>query len=207
MTEDEARDWIRAHFNVSRETQLQRFGEILRAESTRQNLISAASFDTLWARHFVDSAQLIPLASEAGEGAWVDVGTGAGMPGLVVALLIDRPVVMVEPRIRRVEFLRDAAEQLGIAGRAVVVHGKIESYQPKQKAAIVSARAVAALPDLFKSTAHCTDSSTIWLLPKGRSVQSEVEAARAKWQGAFHVEPSITSPESGIVVARKVRPR
>lgn len=207
MTEDEARDWIHAHFNVSRETQLQHFGEILRAESTRQNLISAASLDTLWARHFVDSAQLIPLAAEAGEGTWVDVGTGAGMPGLVVALLIDRPVVMVEPRIRRVEFLRDAAEQLGIAGRAVVIHGRIESYQPKQKAAIVSARAVAALPDLFKSTAHCTDSSTIWLLPKGRSVQSEVEAARAKWQGAFHVEPSITSPESGIVVARKVRPR
>ncbi len=207
MTEDEARDWIGAHFNVSRETQLQRFGEILRAESTRQNLISAASFDELWTRHFVDSAQLIPLAADAGEGAWVDVGTGAGMPGLVVAILIDRPVVMVEPRIRRVEFLRAAAEQLGIANRSTVVHGKIESYQPKQKAAIVSARAVAALPDLFRTTAHCTDSSTIWLLPKGRSVQSEVEAARAKWQGAFHVEPSITSPESGIVVARKVRPK
>lgn len=207
MTEDEARDWIRAHFNVSRETQLQRFGEILRAESSRQNLISAASFDELWTRHFVDSAQLIPLAADAGEGPWVDVGTGAGMPGLVVALLIDRPVVMVEPRIRRVEFLRDAAQQLGVADRATVVHGKIESYQPTQKAAIVSARAVAALPELFKSTAHCTDSSTIWLLPKGRSVQSEVEAARAKWQGAFHVEPSITSPESGIVVARKVRPK
>jgi len=207
MTEDEARDWIRAHFNVSRETQLQRFGEILRDESTRQNLISAASFDALWARHFVDSAQLIPLAAEAGEGAWVDVGTGAGMPGLVVALLIDRPVVMVEPRIRRVEFLRGAVEGLGIADRASVVHGKIESYQSKAKAAVVSARAVAALPDLFKSTVHCTDSSTIWLLPKGRSVQSEVDAARAKWQGAFHVEPSITSPESGIVVARKVRPR
>lgn len=207
MTEDEAREWIRAHFNVSRETQVQRFGEILREESARQNLISAASFNELWSRHFVDSAQLIPLAADAGEGAWVDVGTGAGMPGLVVALLIDRPVVMVEPRIRRVEFLRDAAQRLGIADRATVVHGKIESYKPKQKAAIISARAVAALPDLFKSTAHCTDSSTIWLLPKGRSVQSEVEAARAKWQGAFHVEPSITSPESGIVVARKVRPR
>lgn len=207
MTEDEAKDWVRAHFNVSREMQLQRFAEILRAESEKQNLISAASFDALWSRHFVDSAQLIPLAAEAGEGAWVDVGTGAGMPGLVVALLIDRPVVMVEPRIRRVEFLRDAAAQLGIGDRATVIHGKIETYKPSEKAAIISARAVAALPDLFKSTAHCADSSTIWLLPKGRSVQSEVEAARAKWQGVFHVEPSITSPESGIVVARKVRPK
>ena len=207
MTEDEARAWIVAQFDVSRETQLQRFAEILHVESTRQNLISAASFGELWARHFVDSAQLIRLAEDAEEGPWVDVGTGAGMPGLVVALLIDRPVVMVEPRIRRVEFLRAAAETLGIADRATVVHGKIEAYKARQKAAIVSARAVAALPDLLKSTAHCTDSSTIWLLPKGRSVHSEVEDARAKWQGVFHVEPSITSPESGIVVARKVRPK
>ncbi|NYT41628.1 16S rRNA (guanine(527)-N(7))-methyltransferase RsmG [Sphingomonas sp. R-74633] len=207
MTEDEARGWIRAHFNVSRETQLQKFAEILREESTQQNLISASSFDTLWARHFVDSAQLIPLAEEAGEGAWVDVGTGAGMPGLIVALLIDRPMVMVEPRIRRVEFLRAAVEALGIGDRAKVEHAKIEAYKPKRKAAVISARAVAALPDLFRSTGHCTDSSTIWLLPKGRSAHSEVEAARAKWQGVFHVEPSITSPESGIVVARKVRPR
>ncbi|MEP9358918.1 16S rRNA (guanine(527)-N(7))-methyltransferase RsmG [Sphingomonas sp. KR3-1] len=207
MTEDEAREWIRAHFNVSRETQLQRFGEILRAESGRQNLISAASFETLWARHFVDSAQLIPLAEEAGEGAWLDIGTGAGMPGLVVALLLERPVVMIEPRIRRVEFLRAAIAELGIGATATVEHCKVEAYKPKHKAAIVSARAVAALPDLFKSTAHCADSSTIWLLPKGQSAHSEVEDARAKWQGVFHVEPSITSPESGIVVARKVRPR
>ncbi|MBN8810131.1 MULTISPECIES: 16S rRNA (guanine(527)-N(7))-methyltransferase RsmG [unclassified Sphingomonas] len=207
MTENEARDWILNRFGVPRGTLLERFGGILREESTRQNLISAASFETLWARHFVDSAQLIPLAAEAEAGVWLDIGTGAGMPGLIVALLIDRPVVMVEPRIRRVEFLRDAIQALGIADRANVAHCKVEAYVPERKAAIVSARAVAALPDLFRTAAHCTDSSTIWLLPKGRSAQSEVEAARAKWQGAFHVEPSITQPESGIVVARKVRPR
>ncbi len=114
---------------------------------------------------------------------------------------------MVEPRIRRVEFLRAAAQALGIADRAIVEHCKVETCKPKHRAAIISARAVAALPDLFRSAAHCAESSTIWLLPKGRSAQSEVEAARAKWQGAFHVEPSITQPESGIVVARKVRPR
>jgi 16S rRNA (guanine527-N7)-methyltransferase len=205
MTEEDARIWVRQRFGVPRETLLNRFGELLRAESARQNLVSAASLDQLWTRHFVDSAQLVPLADTAGEGPWLDIGTGAGMPGLIVALLIDRPVTMVEPRIRRVKFLRAAAGELGLP--AEVVHAKIEAYKPPRKAAIVSARAVAALPDLFKSTAHCTDSSTIWLLPKGRSAQSEVEAARAKWQGVFHVEPSITSPESGIVVARKVRPR
>ena len=205
MTEEQARLWIRQRFGVSRETVLARFGELLLAESRRQNLISSASFHHLWTRHFLDSAQLVPLAEAAGQGPWVDVGTGAGMPGLVVALLIDRPVVMVEPRIRRVEFLRAAAAELGLD--TAVEHCKVEAYKPAEKAAIISARAVAALPDLFASAAHCAQSSTIWLLPKGRSAQSEVEAARAKWQGVFHVEPSITQPESGIVVARKVRPR
>lgn len=205
MTEEQARLWIRQRFGVSRETALARFGELLLAESERQNLVSSASFDHLWTRHFLDSAQLVPLAEAAGEGLWLDIGTGAGMPGLVVALLIERPVVMVEPRIRRVEFLRAAAAELGLD--AAVEHCKVEAYKPTGKAAIISARAVSALPDLFASAAHCAQSSTIWLLPKGRSAQSEVEAARAKWQGVFHVEPSITQPESGIVVARKVRPR
>ena len=207
MTEEEARSWIRDRFGVSRETLLDRFGGLLREESQHQNLVSAASFEQLWARHFVDSAQLVPLATGAGEGTWLDIGTGAGMPGLVVALLIERPVVLVEPRAKRVDFLRRSATALGIGERVTVEQKRIETYRPRSAAAIVSARAVAELSQLLLSTRHCTDSSTIWLLPKGRSAQSEVEAARAKWQGSFHVEPSITSPESGIVIARGVRPK
>jgi len=167
VTEEQARLWIRQRFGVSRETALARFGELLLAESRRQNLISSASFDHLWTRHFLDSAQLVPLAEAAGEGLWLDIGTGAGMPGLVVAVLIERPIVMVEPRIRRVEFLRAAAAELGLD--AAVEHCKVEAYKTAGKAAIISARAVSALPDLFASAAHCAQSSTIWLLPKGRS--------------------------------------
>lgn len=207
MTEDEARGWIRERFGVSRETLLDRFAALLRDESQHQNLISAASFDQLWARHFVDSAQLVPLAGEAGKGAWLDVGTGAGMPGLVVATLIERPVVLVEPRAKRADFLARCAAELGIAHRVKVEVRKIESYKPTNRAAIVSARAVSELSLLLFSTQHCTDSSTIWLLPKGRSAQSEVEAAELNWQGVFHVEPSITQPESGIVIAKGVAPR
>ncbi len=205
MTEQEARLWIRERFGVPRETLLERFGELLRAESERQNLISSASFETLWARHFVDSAQLISLAADARDGVWLDVGTGAGMPGLVVALLVDRPIVMVEPRAKRAEFLQRAAAELGISPRVEAT--RIEKLCLERPAAIVTARAVAALPELLQSTAPCTDSSTIWLLPKGRGAQSEVEAARQTWQGMFHVEPSITQPESGIVIARGVRAR
>ncbi len=207
MTEDEARAWVRNRYGVSRETALERFGAILVAESQHQNLIARSTFDTLWARHLTDSAQLVPLAAEAGEGVWLDVGSGAGLPGLVVALLTERPIVLVEPRAKRVVFLRDAAEQLGIAGRVTVIGSKVESYRPSRPVAVVSARAVAELSALMLSTVHCTDSSTAWLLPKGRGAQSEVDAARAKWQGRFHVEPSITQPDSGIVVATQIGAR
>jgi 16S rRNA (guanine527-N7)-methyltransferase len=206
VTEDEARAWIRERFGVSRETQLDRYAALLRAEAANQNLIAASTLDTLWIRHFVDSAQLVPLANDASRGTWLDVGSGAGLPGLVAAILLDRPVVLVEPRTRRVEFLRHVVSELRLP-RVTLQQSKVESYRPTNRAAIVSARAVAELSQLFASTAHCTDSSTIWVLPKGRNAQSEVEAAQAKWQGVFHVEPSITQPDSGIVVARGVRPR
>lgn len=207
MTEEGAREWIRANFSVSRETLLVRFDAILRREAAQQNLISASTLDSLWVRHLVDSAQLVPLAGSAGRGAWVDVGSGAGLPGLVVAILLERPVILVEPRAKRVAFLRLAASELGLEKRVTVQASKIESYRPVNRAAVVSARAVAELSQLIVSTQHCTDSSTIWLLPKGRNAHSEVEAARANWQGSFHVEPSITQPDSGIVVAQGVRPR
>jgi 16S rRNA (guanine527-N7)-methyltransferase len=206
VTEDEAGAWIRERFGVSRETQLDRYAALLRAEAANQNLIAASTLDTLWARHFVDSAQLVPLASDASRGTWLDVGSGAGLPGLVAAILLDRPVMLVEPRTRRVEFLRHVVSELRLP-RVTVQQSKVESYRPTNRAAIVSARAVAELSQLFASTVHCTDSSTIWLLPKGQNAQSEVVAAQTKWQGVFHVEPSITQPDSGIVVARGVRPR
>ncbi|MHA6718494.1 16S rRNA (guanine(527)-N(7))-methyltransferase RsmG [Sphingomonas sp. RS6] len=207
MTEDEARAWVRERYGVSRETSLDAFAAILKTESLNQNLIAQSTLDTLWARHLVDSAQLVPLASGADNAVWIDIGSGAGLPGLVVAILTDRPVVLVEPRAKRVAFLRETAEALDLSSRVTVAHCRVESYRPAGVAAVISARAVAALPALFAAAAHCADSSTVWLLPKGQSVQSEVDAARAKWQGSFHVEPSITHPDSGIVVATRIGAR
>lgn len=204
MSEEEARDWIRLHYGVPRETALAGFAQILVAEAERQNLIAASTMEHLWSRHLVDSAQLLPLSEEAPSGPWIDIGSGAGLPGLVIALLCERPLILVEPRAKRAEFLARAAGQLGLANVAVIA-SRIEAFRPATTAAVISARAVSQLAALFASAHHCADSSTIWLLPKGRNAQSEVEAARGAWQGSFHVEPSITSPDSGIVIARKVR--
>ena len=202
MTEEEARDWVRERFGVSRETQLATFVELLREEAAKQNLIAPSTLEQVWARHIVDSAQLITHAGE--DGVFLDIGSGAGLPGVVVALLREAPVELVEPRKLRTDFLSRVVDELGL-GNVVIHTAKIE--RTTGPTAVITARAVAPLVDLFRIATHRSTSSTVWVLPKGRNAQSEVAEARRKWHGSFHVEPSITAPDSLIVVAREVRPR
>lgn len=206
MTEEEARAWVRAHVDVPRETKLELFARLLIAASEHQNLISAATVPQIWSRHIVDSAQLVTLATERGaSGSWIDIGTGAGLPGLVAAILWDAPVTMIEPRRRRVDFLQHCVDVLAL-GNARVELGRSEASR-LPPASVISARAVAPLPKLFAASVHLSMLDTLWLLPKGASSQSEVEAARKAWQGSFHVEQSITHPDSTIVCATGVKPR
>ncbi len=203
MTEDEARDWIRARTDVSRETRLAQFVDLLREEAARQNLIAPSTLDEIWVRHIVDSAQLLEHVGET-TGTWLDIGSGAGLPGIVVAILRDDPVELVEPRKLRTAFLQHCVDSLGLTN--VTVHtAKVE--RTKGRVAIVTARAVGTLDTIFRIARHRTDRSTIWVLPKGRNAQSEVEDAQLFWQGSFHVEPSVTAPDSLIVVAKEVRPK
>ncbi len=202
MTEDEARDWIRSRYDVSRETQLATFVDLLRDESTRQNLVSPSSLEQIWARHIVDSAQLLGHADVGG--LWLDIGSGAGLPGIVLAILRDEPVELVEPRKLRTAFLQHCVDTLGLTN--VTIHtAKVE--RTTGRAAVITARAVGALDTLFRIARHRSDRSTIWVLPKGRAAQSEVEDAQLWWQGSFHVEPSVTAADSLIIVAKEVRPR
>jgi len=145
------------------------------------------------------------LADDA-PGIWLDIGTGAGFPGLVVAALTDRPIHLVEPRRRRADFLTAAAIGLGIADRVIISTSKVESVAD-QAAAVISARAVAPLVDLLASARHCATDGTIWLLPKGKGAREEVATARRTWHGVFHVEQSITDPDSLIVLAKGVSRR
>lgn len=206
MTEEEARAWLEAQFDVSRETwtRLERYVAILIEGMQEQNLIAESTRPHVWARHVVDSAQLLKLIGVAGEGEWVDLGAGAGLPGIIVAILCDRPVLMVESRRKRIDFLNDTIAQLGL-GNASVFGGRVE-VTPPTAAAVISARAYAPLPKLLTSAMHLADENTTWVLPKGRNAQNELEAVRPAWQGAFHVEPSVTDGDSAIIVARGIKP-
>jgi len=206
VTEEEARAWLTAHCDVSRETwdRLERYVAILLSAMEEQNLIAESTRPHIWARHIVDSAQLLLLAKDAGEGDWIDLGSGAGLPGIVLASLSDRPMMMVESRRKRIDFLDSVVAELGLT-HAHVFGGRVEIVPPAH-AAVISARAYAPLPKLFESALHLSDKKSLWVLPKGRNAQNELEAARPAWQGVFHVEPSVTDGDSAIIIAHAVKP-
>ena len=203
IDESQARDWLEAQFDVSRETlaRLDAFADLLRTEGSRQNLVSAASLDQLWSRHIVDSAQLIRFAPHH-QASWVDLGSGAGFPGLIVAVLHGGPVTLVEERRLRVEFLHRAAETLGIA---VEIAGSRVERVSRRPFDVISARAFAPLPRLLELGARFSTGNSVWILPKGKSAQTELEAVRPSWQGDFRLEPSLTDDDARIVVASGVK--
>jgi 16S rRNA (guanine527-N7)-methyltransferase len=204
LTEEEARAWLQGPGNVSRETleRLEAFAALLRAENKKQNLVAEASLEQLWARHILDSVQLVHLAPD--EGRWADLGSGAGFPGLIVGLF--RPVTLIEQRKLRASFLEEAAAAMGIAGQVRIVCGNARQAEVGPFD-VISARAFAPLPRLLEIGAHLVSERTRWILPKGKNAKSELESALASWQGEFRLEPSITDPDAKIIVAEQVRRR
>ena len=190
--------------DVSRETfeKLEAYAALLREESGRQNLVSASTLDQLWERHILDSAQLVRFEPQRGA-SWVDIGSGAGLPGIVIACLADGAVTMIEPRRLRADFLHKVSESLRL--NTTVFIGKAERAGGKYD--VITARAVASLPHLFEISAHLSTRNTVWALPKGRSAAAELVEAQRTWQGAFHVEQSVTDERSFIIVGTGVRAR
>lgn len=207
MTEEEARAWLGETCNVSRETmkRLEAFVAAVIAENARQNLVSAATIPQIWARHIVDSAQLLALGDARDKEPWLDLGSGPGFPGIVIAILQPHPVILVESRRKRFEFLAEMAKMLGLDH--VSVHGgRLETLR-SEPVSTITARAFAPLPRLLDLAHRFSTEKTLWLLPKGRSAREELESVRSAWHGAFHVKPSITDAEAAIIVATGVSPR
>lgn len=189
---------------VSRETaaKLALYARLVKAENERQNLVSKASLEHFAERHVADAAQLADLAPRGA--TWCDVGSGAGLPGLVIAIITGDPMTLVEPRALRCEFLRRAVEALALANVTV---DQARAEQVGGRFDVITARAVAGLDKLLAMTAHLAHPGTRWILPKGRTAQKELAAAREAWQGDFALVPSKTSADAMIVVAERVKRR
>ena len=199
-SEAAAREWLKLlpEWDAVAQERLELLVTLLNAENQRQNLVSSASLDSVWLRHITDSAQLLEQVPRETSSPWLDLGTGAGFPGLVIAAL--RPetrIVFVESRARRAEWLESVRSILAL-DRAEVFAGRLESL-PDQKFRVISARAFAPLPKLLDLSARFSTSDTRWLLPKGRSAAQEL-LGLSGWAHMFHVEQSISDAGAGVIV-------
>jgi 16S rRNA (guanine527-N7)-methyltransferase len=188
--------------DVSRETfdRLGRYAELVREEAGRQNLVSASTLDQFWERHILDSAQLSRFLPVGGMTA--DIGSGAGLPGIVLACL-GHKMTLIEPRRLRADFLARAAQGLGLHVNIV----RTRAQGVVGRFAAVTARAVGTVSDVLAMSQDFSTANTRFVLPKGKSAYSELESARRAWHGVFHVEQSLTDPGSGIVIAEGIRRR
>jgi 16S rRNA (guanine527-N7)-methyltransferase len=191
---------------VSRETEarLDRFVALLLEWQQRMNLIAASTESTVWTRHIADSLQLLDLAP--GAKIWVDLGSGGGFPGLAIACaLADTPgaqVHLVESIGKKAAFLREAAQET--RAPAVVHAERIADFikHAPGRIDVVTARALAPLPELLAEASPLLKTGTIGLFPKGQDVAAELTEAAKCWKIQPSLVPSRTDPKAKIVVVR-----
>ena len=208
-TEAEAKDFVRSlsDGDANALPRLEKFvGELL-SENKRQNLIGQNSEDVIWQRHIADSAQLLryvprgTFLNSAKNDKWLDLGTGAGFPGLIVAAICPEwPIVLVESRGRRAEFLSRMVASLSLPN-VEVLGERLERVSPFP-CAIISARAFAPLNKLLRLSAPFSTAETRYILPKGRSAAQELTGQKQSIRRMFHVKQSITDENAGIIVSR-----
>ncbi|UIP07318.1 16S rRNA (guanine(527)-N(7))-methyltransferase RsmG [Erythrobacter sp. SDW2] len=201
--EQQARAFVAERCDASAMERLGTLVDALREENQRQNLVSAASLAHVWQRHIADSAQLLDHVPRGtlGGALWMDLGAGAGFPGLVIAAMCPEVrVLLVESRKRRIEWLDSMIDRLLLSGCSVA--GKRLEVLEGPPARVISARAFAPLDKLLRLSARFSTADTCWVLPKGRSAALELQGLSGKWQKLFHVEQSVTDPEAAILVGR-----
>lgn len=196
---------LQARLDVSRETleRLTIYEGLLRKWMPFKNLIAPSTVDQLWSRHFADSLQLVALAPSATR--WLDLGSGAGFPGLVIACALaekaEGSVDLVDSDHRKCAFLREAARELGV--RARVHHDRIENVVPQIQADAVTARAVAELSTLLQLTTPLILAGALALFPKGREYAKEIASLDQDSRFMIDVVESITAPDAKVLAVRR----
>jgi 16S rRNA (guanine527-N7)-methyltransferase len=190
---------------VSRETlaRLAAYAGLLERWSRRISLIGASTVGDLWRRHFLDSAQLFPLLP-AGAHSLVDLGSGAGFPGLVLATMGVPGVALVEADARKCAFLREAAR---VAAAPVTIRNARIEALPPYVAAVVTARGLAPLDRLLVLAQRFIGPDTVCLFPKGKEAGQELAAAQQAWTMNVTTHDSRSDPRGVILCLRQVTPR
>lgn len=182
--------------NVSRETQerLEAFVGLLQKWNPRINLVSGRDLACVWERHVKDSLQIAPLV--AGAARFIDIGSGGGFPGIVVAIATNVPATLIEADQRKAAFLREAAR---VTQAPVTVLAERIEQASVEPAPVVTARALAALPKLLEWTAPLLAKGGKAVFLKGQQAQDELTEARRYWHMNVSIHPSVTSHDGVIL--------
>jgi len=192
-------------FGVSRETQakLRDFLALLRRWNTRINLVAQQEPEILWQRHVLDSLQLLPLMPET-PGPLIDLGSGAGFPGLMLAAASGRTAHLIEADRRKAAFLIEAARTLGLTH--TTIHPTRIEATTLPPAAILTARALAPLDQLLPHAHRLLAPGGVALFPKGRTVDQELTAAAPHWTMRTERFPSRTDTQATILRLSEISP-
>lgn len=206
----ESRSLLESHFDVSRETmaRLDRFAQILERWNSRLNLVSTESLSQLWDRHILDSAQVLDPVRFRQRLRWADLGSGAGFPGMVVAivgqgLVADLRVTLFESNARKCAFLANVSRETSTPVR--IVNARVEEITAERadrgngEFDVISARALAELPDLLRLASGMLAHDGVCLFPKGRGCDREISVARKHWRFSLSRWPSLTEPDARIL--------
>jgi len=183
---------------VSRETleRLEAYVALLAAWNRRINLVGASTMGDPWRRHILDSAQLVAHLPPRAR-VLVDLGSGAGLPGLVLAILGVPEVHLIESDQRKAAFLREAAR---VTGAAAQIHPQRAEKMPRLAADMVTARAVANLPDLLDIAEPFLGPHSICLFLKGRGAEEELTLAAKSWKMRARLLPSLSDPGGMLLI-------
>ncbi|CCB67757.1 16S rRNA (guanine(527)-N(7))-methyltransferase RsmG [Hyphomicrobium sp. MC1] len=204
---------FQARFGISNAVRekLETYETLLKKWQKTINLVALSTLDDIWDRHFADSAQLWPLRPPEAK-TWLDLGSGAGFPGLVLAILASETGqthhTLVESDSRKAAFLREVARQTGVAVDILCM--RIENPETHAKVGVadcVTARALAPLSKLVEIAAPYFGPSTLGFFLKGRDATAEVEKAAQDWQFAFELIPSVTEEDGRVVLLKALKPR
>jgi 16S rRNA (guanine527-N7)-methyltransferase len=197
-------------FDVSRETceRLEAYVGLLTRWNARINLVAPTTIDTVWLRHIADSIQLFDFAPVPAS-SWIDLGSGAGLPGLPVAALAAEKlpglhVTVVESDARKAAFLATAAREMGLD--VTIEPRRIEALTPRPYD-VVSARALAPLDRLCALAHRFSTRSTVFLFPKGARLDSELTAAIGNWHIRAERIASRTDPKATVLRILELEPR
>lgn len=189
-------------FTVETKEKFNIYIDLLKVWQKKFNLISNTSMDSIWERHIIDSAQLFPLIPREKKGSFVyDIGTGAGFPGMVLAIMGRKDIVLCESSHKKCAFLKEVRKKIGVN---VIIDNIRAERLPAHSGLAVIARAVASLNNLLKLSFPLLLEKGVCIFPKGINWKKELKLAEKQFHIEYELVRSITSKESFIFVIKKI---